>query len=123
MLNGKKIAVPKKFLHNDYLQTAEDAPEPVQVPEKAQQDPVDLLQNEPLSRDALESIKSDLQTSFDASGRLFVFPQNCPGFEVVHPQIESMTASVNFEVRFNIFNVCTPILFDVRFLGKSTNIF
>lgn len=69
--DGKKIPMLKKFLRPDYLATAEEAI----PPNKSTHSQTDNLEAK--------------TNNNDKNRRLFVFPQNCPGFEVVYPSLEA----------------------------------
>lgn len=123
VIDGNKVAVPKKFLHDEFLATAEDAPDPNTTiwftPDQISKPELPKIDTEPKSASADEftNVKSGdcashcstMGTCFsdapevgdEASSRLFVFPQSCPGFEVVHPH------NVNIEESF-IANVEKP---------------
>lgn len=145
-VNGQKIAVPKYLLRADYLEVAEDAPSPAGVAplgENMDQSTVTVKSEEAqVKADNLNSTDSifvsskSSHCSLDGStylemdpskatgcankSRLFVFPLNCPGFEVVYPPMnESLTASVGQNTTPNAPNApnapssfehfCTPM--------------
>lgn len=102
---GKKIPMLKKYLRPDYLVTAEDAmiPNKLQTTSQSthsQTESADKVQDPQNTSVKVESSKPDSTTSGnpinenlntpnnDNNRRLFVFPQNCPGFEVVYPSFE-----------------------------------
>ncbi|KAF5300975.1 hypothetical protein FQR65_LT09019 [Abscondita terminalis] len=77
--NGEKIAIPKTFLRPDFLATAEDAPDPSMS--KSQENGSPNMSN----------------STMENKSRLFVFPLNCPGFEVVYPT-NVMAESLNLHL-------------------------
>lgn len=105
--NGQKIAVPKSLLRTDYLENAEDAPDPTQ--EKLDTPPLFEQTFYPSSKLAgdnaascsttANSISENMTQSIcESKSRLFVFPLNRPGFEVVYPpphQPHSLPESIN----------------------------
>lgn len=87
--NGEKIAIPKSYLRSDFLATAEDAPDPTML----------KSQESGSCKTPDEASKSDNMTNstIENKSRLFVFPLNCPGFEVVYPS-NSMNESINLHL-------------------------
>lgn len=117
MFDGNKVAVPKKFLHAEFLATAEDAPDPnvekstvIDLTKSPQESLIyfrTCTETKPTYSDEFGKVThsyiadglSDVShcsaagtcfsdaasASNEANGRLFVFPQSCPGFEVVQP--------------------------------------
>lgn len=100
--DGKKIPMLKKFLRPEYLATAEDALLSNKKNEStssqsthSQTDYYNLSNVECSSRmehscgisSDFSDNRSDCKTGNQK--RLFVFPQSCPGFEVVYPSLEA----------------------------------
>lgn len=102
---GQKIAVPKSLLRTDYLENAEDAPDPTQEKlgtplfEQTFYPSCKLAtDNAAFCSTMTNSISENMtQSSLENKSRLFVFPLNRPGFEVVYPppQPHSLPESVN----------------------------
>lgn len=124
VIDGNKLAVPKYILRPDFLSKAEEAPAPTSIIhcdniEKQVNDESRPVENSdiPLSLTAkLESEIHDLEQnlqeansyllcsrsvstsdSINSTNRLFIFPQNNPGFEVVGSTEDSVhkTTSVS----------------------------
>lgn len=97
---GKKIPMLKKYLRPDYLATAEDAIPPKKNELLSSQSTHSQTEHYNLSDVEFSSRmehscglssdfsdnRSDIKTGNQK--RLFVFPQNCPGFEVVYPSLD-----------------------------------
>ncbi|KAF5306064.1 hypothetical protein FQA39_LY09042 [Lamprigera yunnana] len=87
--NGQKIAIPKSFLRPEFLATAEDAPDLIVT--KTEENPVSSM-TEPSNASSMTNSITENKS------RLFVFPLNCPGFEVVYPSNcmhESISLNLN----------------------------
>uniref|UniRef100_A0A1Y1KUH5 UBA domain-containing protein n=1 Tax=Photinus pyralis TaxID=7054 RepID=A0A1Y1KUH5_PHOPY len=121
--NGQKIPVPKSLLRTDYLENAEDAPEPtndIPIPPPLLSDnaashdnsipPVfaqsflpnctSTTDNATFCSTMTNSISEAMsQSALENKSRLFVFPLNRPGFEVVYPPTHphSLPESVNLQ--------------------------
>lgn len=88
--NGEKYPLDKKYLKEDYFQQAETEPTVWIKPENATVEiPPEEANNEGLSSDPM--IQSMLSS---CENRLFIFPQQSPGFEVVQaastPQVSKL---------------------------------
>lgn len=108
-VNDQKVAVPKNLLRADFLETAEDAPEPL-VSSTTEEEPLTTIEESAcknnqsiyLSTECMASSTIATSTTSDHTinankNRVFVFPSNCPGYEVLNPpsqMSESMQSKV-----------------------------
>ena len=116
--NGQKIAVPKSLLRADYLATAEDAPESTfntlkqgisvvhsfELPSSATTSDFESLpksENISISQNVTSLGNMSSSTCENNKSRLFVFPLNRPGFEVVYPPSQSQSVNESINIHLN----------------------
>lgn len=93
-IDGNKLPLPKNILHPDFLANVEQTLPKSEVAEQGEEAAAFIPQNVnqtqygteptlsgPTTTEQNVSVESD-------SSRLFIFPQNNPGFEVVYPNLE-----------------------------------
>ncbi|XP_074032371.1 uncharacterized protein isoform X2 [Leptinotarsa decemlineata] len=121
MVDGVRVSIPKKIIKAEYLQTVEqkdksstensgansvchDSGIPTVNPNSPVTSILDLPLNAEANNDmnshcsAAGSCFSDVNNATDKNDRFFVFPEDCPGFEVLYPNLNSIGEMTEHEL-------------------------